>query len=118
MPATYNPALPTARDWVRFTINDTDTAAALLQDEEIDALLTEESSTGPGAKYYAAAAAIEVLAARHAARGAGIAEKEVDGLRLKFGLGGDATWKDVANTLRMRGSAAVNRSAPRVIRSL
>lgn len=61
MAVTYNAALATTRDWVRFLVYDRDTAKAVLQDEEIDAVLVEESDN----KYLAAARVGEILLLKH-----------------------------------------------------
>lgn len=81
MTATYEPTLPTDRDWVRLLIGDSTTATARLQDEEIDALLVEESN-----KYLAAARALEVLHTRWSSAGEGIVEKQVESLRIRRGV--------------------------------
>lgn len=43
MTATYNPALATDKDTIRFRLGDTDTPNVFLQDEEISAILTANS---------------------------------------------------------------------------
>ena len=57
----YNPTLPTARDWVRWRIGDTDSTDPLLTDEEIDAAVALE-----GNRYLAAALSAESIAAKFA----------------------------------------------------
>lgn len=54
---SYDASLPTEKDQVRFHIRDTDTADQLVQDEEINYLLTEHGSV-----YKAAAAACRNVA--------------------------------------------------------
>lgn len=58
---TYDPGLPTDRDWVRLKIGDTDTADQILSDEEIDALLEDASS-----KEWAARDAVDAILSRFA----------------------------------------------------
>lgn len=59
MSATYDPNLATDMDWVRFQVGDRDVSNALLQDEEINAILAEEEN-----KYLAAARCGNVILAR------------------------------------------------------
>jgi hypothetical protein len=86
MTASYDSSLRSEKDWVRMMIGDDDPATATLQDEEIDALLVEEAN-----KYLAAAAALCVLQGRWASAGEGILEKQVDTLRIKWGVDPAAT---------------------------
>ena len=95
----YDPSLPTDNDWVRFKVQDTGTSPDL-QDAEIDALLDEEPN-----KWYAAAAAIEVIKAKRAAVGGGLLEKKVEDLELRFGGESAAVvLDDLAATLRVEGA--------------
>jgi hypothetical protein len=57
----YNPSLTTDRDKVRFLIGDTDENEPLLQDEEIDFLLSENTDI-----YLAASSAAESISAKFA----------------------------------------------------
>lgn len=84
MSATYNPGLLSDLDWVRFLTGDTDTSSAVLSDEEISGLLTEE-----GNKYCAAAAVLGYVVAKYAAKGAGLKRKIVDDLSLEWRDGQD-----------------------------
>jgi hypothetical protein len=77
---TYDSSLSTNRDWVRFLIGDTDSSDYQLQDEEIDAILVEQSN-----KYLAAARALSGLQGRWAGVGRGVAEKQVGRLRKRWG---------------------------------
>lgn len=61
-------------DWVRFTIGDTDSTDELLQNEEIDAALTNE-----GNKYSAAAVCADALAAKFSRQ----ADKTVGPLQIR-----------------------------------
>ena len=71
MACTFDPELPTDRDWVRLLIGDTGPAAVppepcVLSDEEINAMVTEiitEHGSGVWTKYCAAALAGTALAA-------------------------------------------------------
>lgn len=75
MAVTYDPRLATDLDWVRFLVGDRDIANAVLDDEEIHALLQEEPN-----KYCAAAAAADMILARSG----GVIDKQVGDLRLKW----------------------------------
>ncbi len=95
----YDPSLRTDNDWVRFKVQDTGTSPDL-QDAEIDALLDEEPN-----KWYAAAAAMEVIKAKRAALGGGLLEKKVEDLELRFGGSSAAVvLDDLARTLRVEGA--------------
>jgi hypothetical protein len=117
--ATYDPELPSNRDHVRFLIGDTDTAAALLSDEEIDAVITAETATGDALKYYAAARCLEALVTRWASAGHGVVEKQVSKLRVRRGLGesAGAVLERAIRELRKRGSYLLSPS-PKVFRAL
>lgn len=104
MTATYDPSVPTDRDWVRLNIPDTSVSAAvpaLLQDQELDALLANEPN-----KHFAAARALSILYGRWAALGEGVLEKEVDALRIKRGIDSTAAQAIQAriDELRRRGA--------------
>jgi hypothetical protein len=60
--ATYTQPWATARDFVRFLVQDTDTSAPIWQDEELDSLL---SNNGADPRM-AAAEALEALAGKYA----------------------------------------------------
>lgn len=94
MPATYDAALTTARDRMRFLLGDTDTSAPLLDDTTYDTLLSTVGETEGTAQ------AAEALASRYA--------QEPD----QIGLGGDlqAQWRERVKTwlalaARLRGTA-------------
>jgi hypothetical protein len=111
--ATYNPALSSDTDWVRLLIGDTDTTNAQLSNEEIGALLLEEPTFGSNAaKYYASAAAIDVIVTRvSGGSGTGIGEFSLGGIRIKPGMDSTAITmlKDRASWLRKRGAQASGR---------
>lgn len=54
---TYNPASPGQRDRVRLRIADTDSAAPIFSDEELDILLADAGTSGKAQVYLAAAEA-------------------------------------------------------------
>ncbi len=80
----YDSSLPDNQNWVRFLIGDTG-ATQKLEDDTIDALLVEHLAN----KYCAAAAALEGLLATWLAKGAGVLERDVDDLRIKYAIGAD-----------------------------
>lgn len=106
MAATYNSALPTDKDWVRFLCGDRDVAAAKLQDEEIAALLTEEQN-----KYLAAARACDAILARSG----GLVVKQVGDLKLQYSGTGSSAYSEHARLLREKG-ASLTISKPRTLR--
>lgn len=94
MSFTYDPALVSDRDWVRFFVADRIQARAVLADEEIDALLTEEAN-----KYLAAARAGEMMLARNGS----LVDKWVGDLRLRFNDSPQSTYRNYLTGLRKRG---------------
>lgn len=110
---------PTAdKDWVRLLIGDTDTTDEALSDDEITAILGEEGASGTSLKYFAAAMALDILAASWASKGRGFAEKQVGKLRKRWGVGGGRiTLKDYAASLRARGARRSARQ-PYVMRAV
>lgn len=85
MSFSYSNTLATDKDWVRFLCGDVVEASALLQDEEITAVIAEEVSsgiTGQAIKYYAAARVLSSLLSKWAGTGQGIARKTVDDLSI------------------------------------
>ncbi len=91
MPVTYDPTLSTDRDWVRFLTRDTSLTAAALQDEEIDAMLLEESVSVPAAlKYVTAARVLGLLVSQWASVSQGLKSKTIGRLKLEWGGDGEA----------------------------
>ena len=88
---SYDSTLPSNRDWVRFLIQDTDTTAHLITDDEIDAVLADQIATGEATKYYAAADCLSVLLAKWMGAGRGVVEKMVSKLRIEYGADTSAT---------------------------
>ena len=94
MATTYDPTLPTDRDWVRFLIGDRSTTFSL-QDEEIAAVLVEESN-----KYYAAARCASVIQGL----GGGAVRKRVGSLMLEFSDSADNAYQRLIDDLRRKGA--------------
>lgn len=120
MSFTYIPSLPANLDWVRYLIGDTDSTNVRLQDEEILAIIAEETSTGKALKYFAAASALSTLHLRWSSAGGGLAEKEVDGLRLRWQGSTNIGINNVADRikeLRMIGARLLLNS-PKMFRGL
>ena len=92
---SYDPTLPSDRDWIRFWIGDTVTTAHVLQDTEIDALLLAED----GNKYLAAYTAGMVI---YSKRG-GLVEKQVGDLRLRWSESAGKAYLHHLMLLRERG---------------
>jgi hypothetical protein len=127
MATSYDPGLGSDRDWVRFLCGDRgpDQGGSRwhLENEEIQALLTEElhavGRAGPWLRYFAAARAIEQMAQTWHAAGAGIAEKYVGELRIRRDSGGalqDAIARR-AQELRQQGAWLLT-PRPRFFRAL
>lgn len=97
---SFDPSLPTDKDWVRLLIGDTD-APETLADSTIEALIAEALALGAsaeGAKYCAAAQAGGLMAAGWTASSSGIAEKTVSKLRIQYGGGSSGSAVEVYNT--------------------
>ena len=91
MTATYSPALGTDLDWVRFLTSDTSTTSPYLQDEEILAVIAEESSNvavATALKYVAAARVLSLLQSKWAAARGGVLSKTVSRLSKTWGISG------------------------------
>lgn len=88
---SFDPALPTDKDWVRILIGDTDVADQAIADETIAAILAEVIALGASAnaaKYCAAAQAGSVAMAAWMSSTSGIVEKVVSKLRIQYAGGG------------------------------
>jgi hypothetical protein len=94
---SYDHTLGTDRDWVRFLIGDhpKDLTKAVLQDEEINALLSEEQN-----KYYAAAMAGDIVVARLG----GAVSKQVGELGITYGDSPESAYRTYLTNLRYRGA--------------
>lgn len=97
MSATYDPTLPTDRDWVRFLIGDTDTSAAEISDEEINALLADSAYPN---RYLAAAAAGDLMGTR----AGGILSKSLAELSITYGSDSGISFADYVGRLRAKGA--------------
>ena len=95
MSKTYNATLATDKDWVRFLVGDRNVSEAILEDEEIAALLVEEPN-----KYLAAARAAEAVYSRTG----GIVEKQVGDLQVKYASSSSQAYRDHIKALRERGA--------------
>lgn len=117
--ATYDPSLPADLDHVRFLIGDTNTDDAKLSDEEILAVIDEETATGLALKYYVAASCLSVLRTRWSSQGEGVLEKQVGDLRVRRGMDTSASeaMTQRISELRKRGASLMGES-PTVFRML
>lgn len=109
MPVTYDPTLPTDRDWVRFLSGDRVVASAVLQDEEIDALIAEQVSingSGNWTKYLAAAMAADTILNKDGGSG-DVTSKTVGNLSISFGgnSSADSAYRSYITSLQNRGCA-------------
>lgn len=109
--ATYDPALSSDADWVRFLAGDKDVANPRLDDAEIEALLAAEQSNGKSGGqssqvYLAAARAVEQMFTRWQVTAQGIVETQIGGLRLKRGDGSASreAIDGLVQSLRTRGN--------------
>lgn len=94
---SFDPALPTDRDWVRLLIGDDDPLHEQLADATLDAIIVEvlaQGATAGAAKYCAAAQAGRLVAAGWVASQAGKVEKQVSKLRIQYGGGGQSSALD------------------------
>ena len=98
MTATYDSALATDKDWVRFQIGDRGPTTFSLEDEEIFAILAEETN-----KYFAAAMCGEVIIGL----GQGAVSKSVGALSISYNNDSpEAAYRSHLAYLRQRGSVA------------
>lgn len=86
MTATYDTTLPTNKDHVRFLIGDTDITNPRLSDEEILAVISEQTASGKSLKYFASAACLSALLSKWSSAGEGELEREVDDFRIRRGI--------------------------------
>ncbi len=95
MPWSYNPALATDKDRVRFLIGDVDTANQLAQNEEIEWVVKTEANV-----YMAASVVAKSLARK--LRNAGLEELKAGETKIRFQRAADLL--ALANDLALRGS--------------
>lgn len=103
---TYNSALLTDKDWVRFLIGDVDnssTTAHLVSDETILAVLNTEANV------YRAGAVVLRASAMHQMSGGVLDDRKVGETRLQFKRAADM--KILADALDRRGSTHMKPSA-------
>jgi len=93
MAATYDSSLSTDKDKVRFLIQDTVVASAMLQDEEITFMLTEYDDY-----HLASAACADVLSAKFAS----MADKKTVGKLSITYTNRSKTYSDLAKQLRVQ----------------
>ena len=120
MGSTYDKSHGTQRDLVRFLVGDTDTSSPRFDDAEIDAILGEETATGASRPYFAAATILGAIQTELAGVGAGLAEKSVDGLKLKWGIDAVASQaiEMKISQLRKRGAFLLATKGQRVFRAV
>jgi hypothetical protein len=112
MTCTYDYDLSTYRDWVRRLTNDTGAQSdCFLEDEEIDALITESITrfgSGAWTKYSAAADALEMRAQSGAIIEAtnGVKRKRVGRLEIEHGVGADALVELRKQVAKLRAKSA------------
>jgi hypothetical protein len=110
MTATYEPTLPSDKDWVRFLVGDRDLTDPALQDEEIDAALLIYPN-----KWIAAAN----LGQRILDAGAGAVSKSVGDLSISYGGLSETAFSDHLKKLQERGAAELlKQSGSSVLRNL
>lgn len=119
MTATYDPGLPSELDWIRLTISDNVVSAPKFQDEEINAVLQEQTATGTARKYYAAAQLLSDLIIRFGSAGNGVLSKKVGESSTTFGQDEDMlkAMRDRVSSLRKEGATRLARRSSRFVRS-
>ena len=115
MAATYDPTLPSDKDWVRLLIGDTDVSSPVLSDEEILGIIAEEVSiNGQGiwTKYLVAARAGWVILAADGGSGS-VVSKTVGNLSLSYGgsSSADSAFRAHLQSLKERGAVLLLRSS-------
>ena len=114
MAKSYDASLGTNRDWVRFLIGD-NVATMALADEEIDAIIADETSAGDALKFFAAASAVEAMYALHKAGRKGVVDRQISKLRLRFGedvSAANAVAKAAAD-FRVKGAFRQSKAVPK-----
>lgn len=112
--ATFDPTLATAKDWVRFTIGDTDTEDPTLDDATIDAILRQEPN-----RWFAAATCAEAAFTKWQQDGDGLVSKQVGALSITRESGSSASQSYLAHIRELRARGARELSpAPYSFRAL
>ena len=106
---SFDKALGTDKDWVRFLIGDTNSSRALVDDETIEAVLGAEPN-----RYIAAAEICEYIV-RGLTAGGALEDRKVGEVRIRYRRTGDLL--ALAARLRLRGSAHMKPSAGGVYQS-
>ncbi len=106
--ATYDPAIPTDKDFVRLMSGDRDISRPALYDGEIEMLLSEEVN-----KYLAAARACELILSRSK----GLVTKQVGDLKLQYADSEKSAYFRHSQKLREQG-ARRSSTGPQVLRVL
>jgi len=121
---SFDPSLPTDKDWVRLLIGDTDPTDEAVTDATIAALLVEVQAHGASAeaaKYCAAAQAGSVAMAFWMASTGGIVEKVVSKLRIQYAGGGTQSaleaYDNYLNGLRQK-CTHLSLSRPAILKAL
>ena|ERR1700753_1255388 len=124
MSSSYDSSLPSDKDWVRFLTGDTDVTNPSLQDEEILAVITEESiQIGPSGaqalKYFASAMCLERILSGQSLAGEGVESIKVGSLTITQGISssGVSSVQAKISQLRLKGASLLG-SKPRVFRLL
>lgn len=110
MASTFNPSLPTDKDFVRAMIGDTDVPSnAALDDYTIKAIIAEEAN-----KYLASARCGNMILARNQ----GEVSKMVDDLKLVVSDTAEGAYRTHLDTLRRRGAELMLPSTQRYFKLL
>lgn len=89
---SYDPALATTRDLVRWLTCDTDIDNESVSDTEIDALIGLSTAGSDAVAYCVAAEVLSKLAAKWAAGNrSGVQSKQVSRLRIQYGVSGSSS---------------------------
>ena len=112
MATTFDTTLGTNKDWVRSLIGD-NAAPMVLTDEEIDAIVAEQTSTGKAVKYFDAADALLTLYGIFKAGRRGVVDRQIGKLRLRFGedISTENALHQQASEFRAKGSFYMARAA-------
>jgi hypothetical protein len=117
---SFDPALPTDRDWVRLLIGDTDPLHEALTDATIDALIAKAlvyGASAEGAKYCAAATAGLSALARWQNMGGAVVSKQVSKLSITYKSGGESdAYRGYLDGLKQQ-CTALSLSSPAILKA-